>query len=169
MTNNTTPSSLSFTASAPAPSLIVDFPSMKRSRIAKKSVRIAPISHVRTYQPAEHERGSKSYTEADYQRFRDLRNHDIIKYSHLVAHKVQSGERLTKEDLCLCIGLEAFLSPDVPKHIKKMTKARKSHVKLVVLAQEQGCGPDVISRLSRKSSRSALARAQNVAMSCYSI
>jgi hypothetical protein len=124
---------------------------------------------VRTYQPAEHERGSKSYTEADYRRFSNLRNHDITKYSYLIAHKVQSGERLTKEDLCLCIGLEAFLSPDVPKRIKKITKARKAHAKLVVLAQEQGCGPDVISRLSRKSSRSALARAQSVAMSYYSI
>jgi hypothetical protein len=57
----------------------------------------------------------------------------------------------------------------MPKRIKKIAKARKAHAKLVVLAQEQGCGPDVISRLSRKSSRSALARAKNVAMSYYSI
>ena len=88
MTNNTTPSSLSFMASAPAPSLVVDLPAPKRIRTAKKSVQISPLSHRRTYQPAEHERSSKSYTKADYQRFSDIRNHDIIKYSHLIAHKV---------------------------------------------------------------------------------
>jgi hypothetical protein len=167
MTNNT--SSLRFAASGtPAPSLAVSFPPQERIRTAKKSVQIALLSHQRTYRPAEHESSSKSYTKADYRRFSDLRNHDIVKYSHLVADKVRSGERLTKTDLCLCTGLEAFLSPDVPKRIKKINKAREAHVKLILLAQEQGCGINIISQVSRKSSRSAMARAQNAAMACYS-
>jgi hypothetical protein len=156
MTNNT--SSLRLAASG----------TQKRIRTTKKSVQIALFSHQRTYRPAEHERSSKSYTKADYRRFGDLRNYDIVKYSHLVANKVRSGERLTKEDLCLCTGLEAFLSPDVPKRIKKINKARKTHVEIILLAQEQGCGIDIISRVSRENSRSAVARAQNAAMACYS-
>jgi hypothetical protein len=74
----------------------------------------------------------------------------------------RQGLKLTKDDLCLCTGLEAFLSPDVPKRIQKVNQA------LILLAQEQGCGSDIISRLLRKSSKSALARAQNAAMAWYS-
>jgi hypothetical protein len=164
--NNT--SSLCFDAIMAAPSLIVNAPPQKRIRTAKKSVQISPLSHRRTYQLGEHKRGSKSHTKADYRRFVELRNHDVIKYSILIARKVRSGEPLTKEDLCLCTGLEAFLSPDVPRRIQKVNQARETHVKMILTAQEKGCGSDIISRLSKKSSKSALARAQNMAMASYS-
>ena len=144
--------------------LIVDFPAASNS---KKSVRINPMSHMRTFRQAEHESETKAYSKSDYKRFNELRSHDIFKYSDLVAQRMSSGERLTKDEVCACTGLETILSPNVPRRLKKIMKAREAHVDRVLSAQEHGFDADGIARVSMKSSRSAVARSHHVAVASY--
>jgi hypothetical protein len=161
------------TYSTSNPSLIVDFPPIasRNENLAggKKSVRINPMSHMRTFRQAEHESQTKAYSKSDYRRFNDLRAHDITKYSKLVAHKMRYGERFTEDEICMCTGLETILSPNVPMRLKKIMNAREAHVARVLSAQEHGLGVDGIARVSMKSSRTAVARSYDMAIASCTI
>ena len=80
---------------------------------------------------------------------------------------MSSGERLTKDEVCACTGLETMLSPNVPRRLKKIMNAREAHVNRVLSAQDHGCGVDGIARVSMKSSRAATARSHHVAVASY--
>ena len=122
---------------------------------------------MRTFRQAEHERETKSYNKIDYNVFSELRNHDIDKYSKLVAEKMSSGKQLTNDEICACSGVEVYLSRDVPRRLQKIMNSRDAHVKKVLSAQKHGCNVDGIARVSMKSSRAARVRSHDLAVTLY--
>ena len=153
-----------------APELIVDFPThqiMRQTNI--KSVRFSPMSHMRTFKVTEEESRSKSYNKSDYKIFREVRNYEIAKCSSMVALKIAAGGSLTTDDLTLCRGIEPFLSPDIPKRVKKIGKARQSHIDNVLAEHDRQVSSGEykvtsVARVSQKSSRSARSRSHNTAL-----
>ena len=156
-----------------APELIVDFPThqiMRQTNI--KSVRFSPMSHMRTFKVTEEESRSKSYNKSDYKIFREVRNYEIAKCSSMVALKIAAGGSLTTDDLTLCRGIEPFLSPDIPKRVKKMDKARQSHIDNVLAEHDRQVSSGEykvtsVARVSQKSSRSARSRSHNTALASF--
>jgi hypothetical protein len=123
---------------------------------------------MRTFKAIGTEDATKSYNQDDYEHFLIERHRDII-CSELVARTGSSGERLSKEEVCLCTGLETYLAPNVARRVRKLRFVRKIHVTLVLMAQTQARhfhiedrGED-IARVSMKMSRAAVARAVKVA------
>lgn len=130
------------------------------------------MSQLRKFKISERERQTKSYSKSDYKFFSDVRNYEIAKCSSLVALKFAKGERLTKDDMALCRGLESFISPDIPRRIRKLKKSREMHVEAVLAEQEARQGGQglsqraiqrAIARVSEKSSWDARSRSFQVA------
>ena len=129
---------------------------------------------MRTFKLIKNESEIKSYTTNDYKRFNLDRNRDIVQCSKMIAHKMNSGEKLVEDDACMCTGLEPLLSPDLPRRARKIIKARESHVSAVLLIQERAHQvlkdeyiEVAIARVSERSSRAAVAGAYNVAVAAY--
>ena len=152
-----------------APELIVDFPTHQMRSTNKKSVTFSPMSHLRTFKVSEEEKRSKSYSKSDYKIFQEVRNYEIAKCSSMIALKIAAGGTLTADDMTLCRGIEPFLSPDIPKRIKKISKARQSHIDRVLAEHSRQVSSGKykiasVARVSQKSSRSARSRSHNTAL-----
>ncbi|KAL7506179.1 hypothetical protein ACHAXN_003466 [Cyclotella atomus] len=96
----------------------------------------------------------KSYTKSDYRRFSSQRNTDTIQCSRMLAEKLG---RLTKEETCMCVGLEVYLAPDANDRLIELQRSRKKHVQDVLAEQRRQMkmninDEDTIAQASKQSS-----------------
>ena len=72
---------------------------------------------------------------APNERFQIERVRDIVTCSEVVSRAVSSGERLSAEEICLLTGLEAYLAPNLARCIQNLRRARRTSIRVVLLAQ----------------------------------
>lgn len=100
-----------------------------------KTVRFSETSKLLLFKkPSDEDNKNKSYTKQDFKRFHQEKMQDVIRCSKLFLPASNSGDgvNVSIEESCLCIGLEFMITPDVPKRMQRIQKARKRHVKRVL-------------------------------------
>lgn len=161
-------------------SLIVDFPSSTepRAKSTMKSVRFQPRIDGRFISyPSRHENHAKWYSDEDYKHFQSVKLRDIMKYSIKLA-TINDGapqDKATSQKLIVrCIGLEDFISRDVPKRFRDVKEARREHVRLVLDEQkwqrlENVDNPVDLARVSMASSHQSRRRSYKIAALAASV
>ena len=158
-----------------ASGLIVDFPTQNGTNQFKtfKSVQFSKTSQLRVFRrPTSSENKMMSYCKKDYVQFSLIRNKDIMICSEILANK--GAGKLSSKDMCYFTGLETFLSPNVPKRMRKIKMAREMHVKAVLDEQEcqrdmNICSEEAIARVSKKNSYTNRARAYKLAVAAATV
>jgi hypothetical protein len=136
-----------------------------------KTVRFSETSKLLLFKkPSDEDNKNKSYTKQDFKRFHQEKMQDVIRCSKLFLPASNSGDgvNVSIEESCLCIGLEFMITPDVPKRMQRIQKARKRHVKRVLDQQalsrnSNDFSQDSIARVARRSSFETREHASTVA------
>jgi hypothetical protein len=155
--------------------LIVNFPDQSREarRSGYKTVRFWNRSQLHVFRrPTARDNEAKSYNASDYEYFKRLRSHDVVRCSDMIMEKKSKGEALTIVEACLFRGLELLLSPDIVTRFRQVVEERKAHIKNILEEQkhqrEKGeSNPVAIARVSVRSSMRARRRAYTVAAAAF--
>jgi hypothetical protein len=155
--------------------LIVNFPDHqpRAGQPSYKTVRFSTMSQMHVFgRPTDRDNQAKSYKESDYEYFRHLRSHDVVRCSRMFLEKKSKGESLTIVDACLFNGLELLLSPDIVTRFSQVMDKRKAHTKRVLKEQDRQretgeSSPVSIARVSARSSMMARKRSYLVASAAF--
>jgi hypothetical protein len=98
-----------------------------------KTVRFSNRSQLHVFRrPTARDNEAKSYNASDYEYFKRLRSHDVVRCSDMIMEKKSKGEALTIVEACLFRGLELLLSPDIVTRFRQVVEERKAHIKNIL-------------------------------------
>ena len=142
--------------------MIVDWPRRDDGATrttTRRAVSFSPTSEMYIV-PQESSSKSMFFSREEIDTFKRNLQHDI----HQMRRHFASGEEISREVLCDCMGLESFASQDV---LQRIRMKRRAHVNAVLQEQQRGTNSSInsIAMVSMIYSRWARQRAEKIALS----
>lgn len=135
--------------------------------MSKKSVTFALMSQLAFIAyPTESERTKLFYTSKEREIFKHISTYERAMCSEMVSRKLKHEERLTRDEMISCLGIESFIFSGAAKHFARV---KKEHVRAILAEQARQNRLGVydaveFARVSITHSRASMARAHKIAL-----
>ncbi len=149
-------------------------PSSSSCSSAKSSLRVRFSDRVDVQivdRPSANELLNRWYGPDDKHKFRKVLQRNVRKLAAIIGSKGDKDEDMSADELIDCVGLEAFLSQSLARHMQEKRK-KHSYSVLAEYCYQQELGvrdDDRLAKVSETSSKWARKRANNVAVGYWEI